>query len=245
MWSVRTDPQWQQFDFCSIIHRNFQAERLHVRDVTSSVNLTELFIDNCISRLLPYISRKDHHNVTHPIHYDISTLLTLITVHSFIYLRKPLAAGTYCHREGAFSPVILLLSGKQWGKDMNQMDERGLSLAVIDPFAPRLIQDSFGDFFSPSFVRYILKGFQKTLAHSLAHLVRSWWDEMLSVWINLFQYATYFPSSGPRWLYLCVRREEASLLWLKIMCLSRQRVFCWGSVCVQCVALLKVYRDIN
>lgn len=32
---------------------------------------------------------------------------------------------------------------------MNQMDERGLSLAVIDPFAPGMIQDSFGDFFSP------------------------------------------------------------------------------------------------
>lgn len=30
------------------------------------------------------------------------------------------------------------------GRDMNQMDERGLSLAAIDPFAPGVIQDSFG-----------------------------------------------------------------------------------------------------
>ncbi len=32
---------------------------------------------------------------------------------------------------------------------MNQMDERGLSLAVIDPLASGMIQDSFGDFFLP------------------------------------------------------------------------------------------------
>ncbi len=52
---------------------------------------------------------------------------------------------------------------------MNQMDERGLSLAVIDPFAPGMIQYSFGDFPPPHlpFVQYIFKGFQKTLAHSL------------------------------------------------------------------------------
>ena len=31
-------------------------------------------------------------------------------------------------------------------EDMNQMDERGLSLAVIDPFAPGMIQNSFGHF---------------------------------------------------------------------------------------------------
>ena len=52
---------------------------------------------------------------------------------------------------------------------MNQMDERGLSLAVIDPCAPGMIQDSFGDFFPPPFVQYILKGFQKTLAHTVWH----------------------------------------------------------------------------
>lgn len=40
-------------------------------------------------------------------------------------------------------------------------------------------------------------------------------------WINLFQYATYFPSSGSHWLDLCVEGEDASLLWLKIICLSR------------------------
>lgn len=51
---------------------------------------------------------------------------------------------------------------------MNQVDERGLSLAVIDPFAPGLIQGSFGDpLFFPLIVRYILKGFQKTLMHSV------------------------------------------------------------------------------
>lgn len=58
--------------------------------------------------------------------------------------------------------MIHLLSEKQEGeKDMNQMDERELSLAVIDPFAPGMIQNSFGDFFPLLFVRYILKGFQK------------------------------------------------------------------------------------
>lgn len=31
-------------------------------------------------------------------------------------------------------------------KDMNQMDERQLSLALIDPFAPGMIQNSFRHF---------------------------------------------------------------------------------------------------
>lgn len=53
---------------------------------------------------------------------------------------------------------------------MNQMDEQGFSLAVIDPFAPGMIQTSFGDFFH-LFVQYILKGFEKTLTLSSAHLV--------------------------------------------------------------------------
>lgn len=34
----------------------------------------------------------------------------------------------------------------------------------------------------PLVVQYILTAFQKALAHSLARLVWSWWDEMLSVW---------------------------------------------------------------
>lgn len=36
--------------------------------------------------------------------------------------------------------------GEGGGKDMNQTDEPGLSLAVIDPFAPGMIQISFGHF---------------------------------------------------------------------------------------------------
>lgn len=72
------------------------------------------------------------------------------------------------------------------------MDERGLSLAAIDPFAPGMIQDSFGaavgvcvcecvhtacfSSFLPC-VRYIHKGFQKTLAH----LAWSCCDAMLSL----------------------------------------------------------------
>ena len=57
---------------------------------------------------------------------------------------------------------------------MNQMDERGLSLAVIDPLAPGMIHTSFEDFPPLAFVRYLLKEFEKTLAHSLARLVPSW-----------------------------------------------------------------------
>lgn len=55
-----------------------------------------------------------------------------------------LAAGTWRHT-AAFPSVIPLRAEKQRGKDMNQMDEPGLSLAVIDPFASGLIQGSFGD----------------------------------------------------------------------------------------------------
>lgn len=68
--------------------------------------------------------------------------------------------------------MIPLKAEKQWEKDMNQMDERGLSLAVIDPFAPGMIQDSFGETPPPPshVVRYILAGFQRTLAHTLASL---------------------------------------------------------------------------
>lgn len=51
---------------------------------------------------------------------------------------------------------------------MNQMDERGLSLAVIDPFAPGLIQDSFGDFFPPLLFDTSLKAF-KRLSHTVWH----------------------------------------------------------------------------
>lgn len=55
---------------------------------------------------------------------------------------------------------------------MNQMDERELSLAVIDPVAPGMIQNSFGHSSThphPPFVQYTLKGFENTC--SLAHLV--------------------------------------------------------------------------
>lgn len=41
--------------------------------------------------------------------------------------------------------MIPLKAEKQRGKDMNQMDERGLSLALIDPLASGMIQGSFGD----------------------------------------------------------------------------------------------------
>lgn len=57
---------------------------------------------------------------------------------------------------------------------MNQMDERGLSLAVIDPFAPGMIQYSFGDSPPPPpLFNTSLKAFKR-----LSHTV---WDEMLSV----------------------------------------------------------------
>lgn len=54
---------------------------------------------------------------------------------------------------------------------MNQMDERGLSPALIDPFASGMIQGSFGDP-PPLVVRYILKGVQRALAHSVWHTWR-------------------------------------------------------------------------
>lgn len=41
--------------------------------------------------------------------------------------------------------MIPLKAEKQRGKDMNQMDERGLSPALIDPLASGMIQGSFGD----------------------------------------------------------------------------------------------------
>lgn len=50
---------------------------------------------------------------------------------------------------------------------MNQMDERGLSLAVIDPVAPGMIQNSFGDFL-PLLFNTSLKAF-KRLAHTVWH----------------------------------------------------------------------------
>lgn len=66
-----------------------------------------------------------------------------------MYLRHCLQLVSFCHRDGALTSVIPLKAEKQWEKDMNQMDERGLSLAVIDPFAPGMIQDSFGETPSP------------------------------------------------------------------------------------------------
>lgn len=107
-------------------------------------------------------------------------------------------------RQKLLPPLSSSPSREAEGRDMNQMDERGLSLAAIDPFAPGMIQDSFAaavsvcerarvcvcavcfSSFLPS-VRYIHKGFQKTLAHSLAHLVWSGCDAMLSLGMNLFQ----------------------------------------------------------
>lgn len=71
--------------------------------------------------------------------------------------------------------MIPLKAEKQRGKDLNQMDERGLSPALIDPLASGMIQGSFGDTPPPLplVVRYILKGVQRTLALSLAHLAPS------------------------------------------------------------------------
>lgn len=55
---------------------------------------------------------------------------------------------------------------------MNQMDERGLSLAVIDPFALGMIQDSFGDLFflflPPLLFDTSLKAL-KRLSHTVWH----------------------------------------------------------------------------
>lgn len=104
--------------------------------------------------------RKDQHILTIQSWYDRSTLLTLITQCSFMFLQ------TACNRHierGSFNISDSSQSWKAVGKDMNQMDERGLSLAVIDPFAPGMIQDSFGDFPPPPLLLFntSLKAFKR------------------------------------------------------------------------------------
>lgn len=67
--------------------------------------------------------------------------------------------------------------GEGRGKDMNQTDEPGLSLAVIDPFAPGMIQISFGHFCLLLFDTHPQRAL-KRLVRSLTHLAWSLmgWD---------------------------------------------------------------------
>lgn len=120
---------------------------------------------------------------------------------------------------------------------MNQMDERWLSLVVIDPFAPGMIQSSFGDFCPPAFVQYILRGLWK----DLCTVWHTWCGaEMLSVWINLFQYAARFHSSGPHWPDVGWGEKMHYCFWLKITYFSRQftqACSAWSGYACVCISM--------
>lgn len=131
----------------------FEPHVKHVNVTWGRFNLTELFMVKHAFFLLPYISGQDDHTATSsPLWCKYNCHINHF-IPLYVFEEMACISGTPCHSVRAFSLVILLISTKSSGgrEDMTQMDERGLSLAVIDLFAPGMIQNSFGHFFSSSF----------------------------------------------------------------------------------------------
>lgn len=134
-----------------------------------SVDPTELFIDNCIFILL-YISRKDHHILTYPIHYDLSTLLTLITLQLYVF--EETACSWYMlpqRKEKAFSPVIPLISenrgmgGEIWIRWMSEGLAWWLLIPLLQEWSRAHLETFFPLLFNTSWKAL------KRLSHTVWH----------------------------------------------------------------------------